>query len=546
MREVTRIHLGRQPFTIAIDANKALDGYLQAIKKQVGNTEVVNEVELRMAELLRERGITGDKAIVLDDITWLKSILGEASDFGDETTEDEAAETPVQTRPKRLFRDTENGMLGGVCAGLGAFFGIDPVLIRIGFVLLTIFAGSGVLIYVILWLIMPEAKTSSDRLQMEGQPVTVGSLKALAKRHTDKPARHGNTVGKALGAFLRFCVAFFGALLILIAAIAIIGIIIGLMYALFGNTGYIDASKLQAFGIREILFVLIGSLAAIGAFALILLTGISMIKRRWPIPTWATAMLFAAVIIGGATGTAMGFDIVRSVSEKYEASKRTEIRQLSAFTKLELSSYNTTVMYEPADTHSVEVRTKGKVDTNALKTDVVDGTLRFTNEATSHNVCGFSPCIQLEHAEIVVHAPTIEQATLTHESFFKVNSPLKQQQLRIITDKDSRFYLSHVYPTRTKVTTTSPVKTIELLGLPNTALATDVIRENYDGQITISRSNEVELETSKSCDADEPLVQIDNTPSVITLNKQVFTNVDDFKQERRDDDRLALNCLRAY
>src|SRR6185503_18274881 len=112
---------------------------------------------------------------------YLKQQLGSPSDFKDD--DDTEAGTKVADEQagsvKRLFRDTEHGMLAGVSSGLSAYFGIDAVIIRILFVLAVVSGGWGVVVYIILWLIMPEAKTASERLQMLGKAVTVDSLKEI-------------------------------------------------------------------------------------------------------------------------------------------------------------------------------------------------------------------------------------------------------------------------------------------------------------------------------------------------------------------------------
>ncbi|HEX9153297.1 MAG TPA: hypothetical protein VF809_00580, partial [Candidatus Saccharimonadales bacterium] len=90
MNEITRIHLGRQPFTISVDAHKALREYLESIKKVVGGSreEVIDEIELRMAELLLERGITKDKTVLIGDVSYLKEQLGKPGDFKTEDRDD--------------------------------------------------------------------------------------------------------------------------------------------------------------------------------------------------------------------------------------------------------------------------------------------------------------------------------------------------------------------------------------------------------------------------------------------------------------------------
>ena len=164
MNEITKIHLGRQAFTIAVDAHKELQEYLHAIKRHMGNTdEAVEEVELRMAELLAERGVTGDKVVLSKDVEYLKQQLGKPGDFG----EAEDKEAPEDTNaPKRLYRDTDDALIAGVASGLGKYFGLDPIWFRLAFIALLFAGGSSILIYIILWLLVPEAKTKSDRLQM--------------------------------------------------------------------------------------------------------------------------------------------------------------------------------------------------------------------------------------------------------------------------------------------------------------------------------------------------------------------------------------------
>jgi len=179
MNEVTKIHLGRQTFTIAVDAQKELKKYLDGIATMVGNdTETLEDVENRMAEILVSRGISGDKAILLKDVAYLQEQLGSPTDFG---VEEPVSAHNTGAAPRKLFRDPKNGYIAGVSAGLAAYFGIDATIVRIVFVLLTIFGGSGIIIYLILWIFMPEAKTTADRLQMQGKPFTIDSLKEIYK-----------------------------------------------------------------------------------------------------------------------------------------------------------------------------------------------------------------------------------------------------------------------------------------------------------------------------------------------------------------------------
>ena len=77
---------------------------------------------------------------------------------------------------KRLFRDTDSGMVGGVCSGISHYFGMDPIWFRLAIVLSVLFLGTGVFLYIILWIIMPEARTSAEKLSMKGEPVTFDNI----------------------------------------------------------------------------------------------------------------------------------------------------------------------------------------------------------------------------------------------------------------------------------------------------------------------------------------------------------------------------------
>src|SRR5437899_743338 len=124
MNEVTRIHLGRQPFTISVSAHKELKDYLPEFKKKVAEQDVIDEVEMRMAELLGERRLGVDKAVLDADVDYLKEQLGDPKDFK-EDGEDTSRTALNDQGQKRLFRDTDNAMLAGVAAGLASYFGID-------------------------------------------------------------------------------------------------------------------------------------------------------------------------------------------------------------------------------------------------------------------------------------------------------------------------------------------------------------------------------------------------------------------------------------
>ena len=82
---------------------------------------------------------------------------------------------------KRLYRDPDNRVLGGVCGGLGAYFNNDPLLFRILFIIIFFGMGSGLIIYLILWIAIPEARTTAQKLEMRGEPITIENIKKAVR-----------------------------------------------------------------------------------------------------------------------------------------------------------------------------------------------------------------------------------------------------------------------------------------------------------------------------------------------------------------------------
>lgn len=189
MNPIVNVNLGGLPFAIDADAYERLTHYLDRIhahfRASEGYEEITGDIEARLAELFRENG----RPIVTDrDVLNAIEIMGTPEEFGAEgdpyaaPTEEAAAETSGANGSKwkmgkRLFRDEENAVLGGVAAGLSAYLGIEnPLWVRIGFVLLTLGGGLSVIVYPLLWIAVPPARNASERLAMNGQKIDINSI----------------------------------------------------------------------------------------------------------------------------------------------------------------------------------------------------------------------------------------------------------------------------------------------------------------------------------------------------------------------------------
>lgn len=183
MKKTVSVHLGRQLFIIEEDAYDRLRQYLHSLEGRLSNeegaAEILEDIEMRFAELLLTQLGSPQKVVTLLEVNAAIASLGEADEISaeDEGPAPKRDADENQQKGKQFFRDTQNGIVAGVSAGLAAYFNIDPLFVRIGFFLLS-FTGVGVPLYFLLWILLPDAKTPADRLRMQGKSVTIDSLKS--------------------------------------------------------------------------------------------------------------------------------------------------------------------------------------------------------------------------------------------------------------------------------------------------------------------------------------------------------------------------------
>ena len=188
MNKIFNINLGGYPFTIDDDAYVKLDKYLITIRRHFSTSEgcddIIADIEIRIAELFNEQ-LKGQPIVGMREVEKMISVMGTPEEFGataEEDISDRDSNSSSESRSrgystgKRLFRDPDEKVIAGVCSGLAAYFGIEePVWIRLFFFLL-LFTGFAPIIYIVLWIAIPEAKTSGDKLGMRGEKIDVSSI----------------------------------------------------------------------------------------------------------------------------------------------------------------------------------------------------------------------------------------------------------------------------------------------------------------------------------------------------------------------------------
>lgn len=199
MKKTFTININGIIFHIDEDAFEQLKQYLDSIRNHFEGTseqdEIVLDIESRIAELLQEQLSNSKQVINKTDIDRIISIMGTPNDF--QEADEPAAEAPkanTKTASKRLFRDPDNKYLGGVAGGLAAYFHTDPLWWRIGFVLASILYGFGPLTYLIIWLVVPEARTTAEKLEMRGKKVNISNMEHNIREEMDRLGHKMNSL----------------------------------------------------------------------------------------------------------------------------------------------------------------------------------------------------------------------------------------------------------------------------------------------------------------------------------------------------------------
>ncbi len=191
MKKTLTINLSGSVFHIDDDAYEKLYTYLNKINSHFGSDadakEIVEDIEARIAEIFSDKIKSGDEVINITHVDEVIVIMGTPEAISNEDEEKVEKEKVTEKKPhrikgKRLYRDSDDKILGGVCSGLGAYFNLDPVIIRIIFaVAFFLPIGSSALIYLILWIVVPKASSTAQRLEMKGEAVNIDNISKSIK-----------------------------------------------------------------------------------------------------------------------------------------------------------------------------------------------------------------------------------------------------------------------------------------------------------------------------------------------------------------------------
>ena len=256
MNKTININLGGTFFHIDENAYSQLRSYLEAVRAALSPedsiAEIMDDIEARIAELFNESMSHKDQVITLERVQEVIEIMGQPEAFDPDRDESEQSSQSQIKTPRQLFRDQENKYLGGVASGLGHYLGIDCVWVRLIWLLLFFFSsGTFFMIYILFWILVPAAKSTSDKLKMKGEPINISNIEKRVKEGYDKFSddvksvdygKYGNQVkrgsnrivgiiGGVLKAALTVLIKLLGILMLVFSATTLLGLAFGLFSA---------------------------------------------------------------------------------------------------------------------------------------------------------------------------------------------------------------------------------------------------------------------------------------------------------------------------
>ena len=180
MNEITRIHIAKVAYDIEVTAKKQLEKYIKSLETYTQDGEVLADIEIRMTELLTERKVAAGGVIGTEDVAAIRKQLGEPYEFAGDDGDIAVGTEAAGSENHRLYRSLDDAVLGGVLSGIAGYFKVNPLWTRLIFILVAFISfGLAIPVYIVLWVILPPARTAAEKLQLAGKPVTLESIREL-------------------------------------------------------------------------------------------------------------------------------------------------------------------------------------------------------------------------------------------------------------------------------------------------------------------------------------------------------------------------------
>ncbi|MBA3665749.1 MAG: PspC domain-containing protein [Bacteroidetes bacterium] len=204
MNKTVTINISGIIFHIEEDAFEKLSKYLGTIKgyfsRTEGGNEIMSDIEARIAEMLQTKINAVKQVVLMADVDAVIETMGRPEEFAGEeeplNNTQPAEEEVNETGKKRMFRDPDHKAVAGVCSGIAAYFDVDVVWVRLAMFLLIFFGGVSLWVYIILWIVIPEAKTTADKLAMRGERIDINNISKTVKEEAEQVKKRMEKYGK--------------------------------------------------------------------------------------------------------------------------------------------------------------------------------------------------------------------------------------------------------------------------------------------------------------------------------------------------------------
>jgi phage shock protein PspC (stress-responsive transcriptional regulator) len=502
MNKTININLGGLFFHIDEIAFQKLRRYLDTIRHSLsddpkGRDEIIADIEFRISELLSEK-IKDQRQVVNEaDIDEVINIMGQPEDYVFEedagTNYSKSSNTYQSYNSKKLFRDGEDKFLGGVASGLGHYFGVEAIWIRLIWLFLAFGVGIGFLLYIILWILLPEANTTAEKLQMEGEAVNINTIekkirdqfqdvsehvkksfetassnvkegvKGATSKVNQKNIKSGfqefvDIIGKIISTFFLIIGKFIGIILIIVALSTLIGLTVSLFTAgtldIFGfdwflndDFGIINSTGLPVWTVSLMVLLLVGI-----PFLMLFFLGMFIVSSKTKTPgriTWYVLLglwfmtVIASIVIGIKQTANFAFD-GNYIEKQYVNTNLTDTLRVKMIDSQDLSNYS----YLHKRSGYKRVRTlnnKDKLYSNNIRLDIRLADEDSTFVKVKKEAEGINRQKAQENAKKIDYSYKLKGKTLNFDGYFLTDRAMRlnDQVLDLILyiPKDKVIYL---------------------------------------------------------------------------------------------------------
>ena len=472
MNKTVNINLAGTFFHIDENAFGKLQRYLAAIKKSLsdpqGSDEIIKDIEARIAELFTEKLETSTQVVTLKEVDEVITVMGQPEDYMvDEEIFEDAPRRSRRSRShhKQLFRDEDNKVVAGVSSGIGHYLGIDAVWVRLFWVLFTIFSsGIFILIYILFWIIVPPAQSTSEKLKMTGEPINISNIEKKFKEGYENVSekvknvdydKYGrkvksgatgffDTLGNVLLTILKIFVKFIGIIVIIVSLVTLVALIVGLFtagsFGFWGHGEFMDWYQVFDTTNAPLWLISLLLLGAIGIpFFVLFILGLKMLVNNLKsIGTPAKIALFVIWICSIIGLTIFG---IKQATETAFAGE-----SISEYALAITSGDTLTVKMVSNELYDYDARRRGRLDLEydengekIIYSTNVRLIVRSTNDATGRIVLekradGSDYIAAKDRAEAIDYEYAVEGSSLNLNAYFTtgIENNYRDQEVEVI------------------------------------------------------------------------------------------------------------------